>query len=132
LNSHNVEYLIVGGFAVSYHGYPRSTNDIDIWVGITEVNAEKLVNAIEEFGFGDPSLTKELFLQPSKVVRMGLPPMRIEVLTSISGIDFDKCYPSHVADTIDGVPVRLIDLENLKANKRASGRYKDLDDLDNL
>lgn len=132
LNAHQVRYLLIGGFAVGYYGYPRSTNDIDVWVEISDENASKLVSVIEEFGFALPELTSDLFLQPDKIVRMGIPPMRIEVLTSISGVDFEECFSDRVEDEIDGVPVNLIGLIHLKENKRASGRHKDLDDLDNL
>jgi hypothetical protein len=132
LNSHQIKYLLIGGFAVGYHGYPRTTNDIDIWVEISDENAGKLVAAIQEFGFSLPELSKNLFLQRDKVVRMGIPPMRIEVLTSISGVEFSSCFSNRLEDTIDGVPVYLISLDDLKQNKRASGRHKDLDDLEHL
>lgn len=132
LNAHRVRYLLIGGFAVGYHGYPRSTNDIDVWVEMSHDNASKLVAVIEEFGFALPQLTLDLFLQPDKIVRMGVPPMRIEVLTTISGVKFEECFSGRVEDEIDGVPVNLIGLAHLKENKQASGRHKDLDDLDNL
>ncbi len=90
-NFHCVEYLLIGGFAVSYHGYPRTTNDMDIWVAMSRQNAEKLVALLKEFGFDTPELTVDLFLTEQKVVRMGIPPMRIEILTSISGVDFASC-----------------------------------------
>ena len=124
LNSHQVRYLLIGGFAVSYHGYPRSTNDIDVWIEMSDDNASKVVSAIEEFGFSIPELTTELFVQPDKIIRMGVPPMRIEVLTSISGVEFDTCYSARIKDSIDGVPVNLIGLKHLKENKKASGRHK--------
>ena len=132
LNAHQVRYLLIGGIAVAYHGYPRSTNDIDVWVEISDDNASKLVSVLEEFGFTLPELTADLFLQSERIVRMGVPPMRIEVLTSISGVEFQDCFRSRVVDEIDGVPVNLIGLSHLKTNKRASGRHKDLDDLENL
>lgn len=132
LNAKNAEYLIVGGYAVGYHGYPRATNDIDIWVAVKPENAERIVSALQEFGFDAADLSPALFLQENQIVRLGVPPMRIEILTGISGIAFDECYSQRVSDVIDGVPVNLIDLENLKLNKKASGRHKDLDDLENL
>ena len=132
LNSHNVEYLLIGGFAVGFYGYPRATNDIDVWVARTESNATKLVAALEEFGFGTANLKPEIFLTPDKIVRMGVPPMRVEVLTGISGVEFDSCYAARIQATLGGVEVRLISLSDLKINKRASGRHKDLDDLDHL
>ncbi len=132
LNSNEVEYLLIGGFAVGYYGYPRATNDIDVWVARTETNSRKIVSTLEEFGFGTPELKPELFLMPDRIVRMGVPPMRVEVLTSISGVEFEPCYQARVQGELDGVPVDLIGLDDLKTNKRASGRYKDLDDLEQL
>ena len=132
LNCYQIEYLLIGGFAVGYHGYPRATNDMDIWVASTEENAANLVAAISEFGFDQSELTPKIFLQPKKIVRMGVPPMRIEVLTSISGVEFSLCYSERIEDSIDGVTVNVISLEHLKANKLASGRLKDLNDLEHL
>ena len=132
LTSHQVKYLLIGGFAVGYHGYPRATNDIDIWVAISKENATRLVAAVKEFGFSVPELSDDLFLQGQKIVRMGAPPMRIELLTSISGVEFEECFEDRIEDTIDGVFVNLINLPHLKANKLASGRYKDLNDLEHL
>ena len=132
LNSHQVEYLLIGGFAVGYYGYPRATNDMDVWVAVNPSNADRLVEALNAFGFAGSGLTAELFLEEKKIIRMGHPPMRIEVLTGISGVEFTVCYAQRVVDEIDGVPVNIINLEDLKQNKRASGRYKDLSDLEHL
>ncbi|NWG33921.1 MAG: hypothetical protein HXY42_05725 [Chloroflexi bacterium] len=99
---------------------------MDIWVAVHPQNAQKLIAALKDFGFDDPALTPELFLQKPKVVRMGLPPMRLEIVTAISGVEFDECYQARVVDYLDGVEVNLIDLENLKKNKQASGRAKDI------
>jgi hypothetical protein len=132
LNSYQVEYLLIGGYAVGYHGYPRATNDMDVWVAIHSDNAERLVDVLQAFGFAVPELSQALFMQENKIVRMGAPPMRIEILTGISGVTFAECYDARVVDEIDGIPVTLIDLEHLKRNKKASGRYKDLSDLEHL
>ncbi len=132
LSLHEVKYLLIGGHAVSYHGYPRSTADMDIWIAISPQNAEKVVAVLKEFGFSVPELNPNLFLDESKVIRMGLPPLRIKILTSISGVSFNECYSERVFDTIDGVEVNIIDLKHLKINKKASGRFKDLDDLEHL
>ena len=132
LNANGVEYLLIGGYAVGYHGYPRATNDIDIWVAMNQENAGKITRVLKEFGFDIPDLTPELFLQKDRMVRLGLPPMRIEVLVEISGVQFKECYEERVDDVIDGIPVKLISLRHLKINKKASGRYKDLDDLEHL
>ena len=132
LNSHQVKYLLIGGYAVNYHGYPRTTADMDIWVGIQQENAEKLVAVLKEFGFENSELTIDLFLKQNQIIRMGVPPIRIELLTTVSGISFEECYSERIIDIIDGVKVQIIDLEHLKLNKRASGRHKDLDDLEHL
>jgi len=132
LTEHNVRYLLIGGYAVGYYGYARATEDMDIWVAVHPDNAQKLVSALKAFGFDDSNLKPELFLQKPKIIRMGFPPMRLEITTAISGVEFDKCYQTRVVDKLDGVDVNLIDLENLKKNKRASGRAKDLADVEKL
>ena len=132
LKEHDVRYLLIGGYAVGYHGYPRATEDMDIWVAIHPDNAKKLISALREFGFDDPELKPDIFLQTPKIVRMGYPPMRLEITTYISGVEFDACYETRIVDKLDGVEVYLIDLENLKKNKRASGRTKDLADVEEL
>ena len=132
LNAHRIKYLLIGGYAVAYYGYPRATADMDVWVEVEPANADKIVAALKEFGFDLPELSAELFLIPEKIIRMGEPPIRIEIVTSISGVTFENCYASRVIDELDGVPVSLISLADLKGNKKASGRYKDLDDLENL
>jgi hypothetical protein len=132
LNSNQVEYLLIGGYAVGYHGYPRATADLDIWIAISPENGIKLVGVLKEFGFDLPELTPELFQEESKVIRMGVPPIRIELITTIDGVRFDECYASRIEDKIDEILVYLIDLNHLKINKKASGRYKDLNDLEHL
>ena len=132
LNAHGVEYLVVGGHAVAYYGHPRPTGDIDFWVAINPQNAERLVQVFREFGFDVPDLSPQLFLKEKQIVRIGVPPVRVEVLTTISGLSFEECYATRVTDVVDGFPINIISLEHLKANKRAAGRHKDLDDLENL
>ena len=132
LNKARVRYLVVGGYAVALHGHPRYTKDIDIWVGLDEENARLLVQAIEDFGFGSLGLAADDFLVPDRIVQLGYPPSRIDLLTTLPGVAFEVCYPSAVEVTIDGLTVTFIDLENLRTNKRASGRHQDLADLDNL
>jgi hypothetical protein len=132
LNSHRVEYLLIGGYAVSYHGYPRATNDIDVWIAVHPDNAARMVTVLHEFGFSLAEISAELFLKVPSIVRMGYPPMRIEVTTSISGVAFEQCYAERVVDTLDGIKVNIIGLAHLKQNKQASGRFKDLADLENL
>jgi predicted nucleotidyltransferase len=129
LNSRGVEYLLIGGYAVGYHGYPRPTGDLDIWINSTPENAERAVSALGDFGFNCPI---KVLLEENQVVRMGAQPFRIEVLTSIDGVSFSDCYAERVNGVLDGVEVTLISLTKLKDNKRASGRSKDKMDLENL
>jgi len=132
LNSNNVKYLVVGGYAVAFHGYPRYTKDMDIWIWINENNAKKLIKTLEEFGFSSLGLKKEDFLKPEYVIQLGYPPNRIDILTKISGLEFEKCYKSRIKTNMDGITIDFINLENLKKNKKAIGRFKDLADLENL
>ena len=132
LNSKEVDYLLVGGYAVGYYGYPRATGDMDIWIAIHLRNAEKLVETLKEFGFGLPNLSPDMFLREERIIRMGIPPFRIEVFTTISGVNFDDCYAKRVTDMVDGIEIKFINLEDLKANKKVSGRPKDVNDLQNL
>ncbi len=132
LNKHNVKYLLVGGYAVGYYGYVRATADLDVWIRIDQDNAERVVNVFQEFGFNVPDLTPALFLEPDQVIRIGNPPLRLEVLTSISGVSFDECYEKREVYEWDDVVVHVLSLEHLKQNKKASGRYKDLADLEYL
>lgn len=132
LNAHQVEYMLIGGYAVAYHGYPRATADMDIWISTHPENVVKILAALKEFGFDLPELTPELFQKEDQIIRMGVPPVRIEIMTGISGVIFAECYAARVVDVLDEVEVNLIDLAHLKINKKAAGRHKDLDDLENL
>lgn len=105
---------------------------MDIWVSLDRVNAEKLVRVLGDFGMLSPEVDPDLFLKPGNIVRMGVPPVRIKVLNEIDGVDFAECATRARIVVLDGVPVRLISLDDLRRNKRASGRYKDLDDLEHL
>lgn len=132
LNSHGVEYLVVGGYAVGYHGYPRATGDIDVWIAVSEANAERAAQALRAFGMPELKTTKQLFIEKDKVVRMGVPPVRIEVITGASGVEFDECYLRREIVKVDDIPVNFISLYDLKSNKQAVGRHKDLDDIEHL
>jgi predicted nucleotidyltransferase len=132
LNDNNVRYLVVGGYAVAFHGYPRYTKDIDIWIRLDERNAVQTVRALEQFGFGSLGLLAQDLLEPDQIIQLGYPPNRIDLLTSLPGVDFDECYASRIEIEIDDVKVNFIDVVNLKKNKRASGRLQDLADLENL
>lgn len=132
LNAHRVDYLLIGGYAVAVHGYPRATVDLDVWVRSAPENADRIVSALREFGFDSPLLDRRLFLMPDQIVRFGVPPFRIEILTTIAGVDFDACGGRGELLDIDGLRVPVIALADLKVNKRAAGRHKDLADLENL
>ena len=132
LNAHQVEYLLIGGYAVGYHGYPRATVDMDIWIAMNPVNSQKIVTVLKEFGFGLPELSSELFQKEWQIIRLGVPPVRIELATTLSGVDFNECYAERVVDILDRIKVNLISLKHLKINKTASGRHQDLADLENL
>lgn len=132
LNDHNVRYLVIGGYAVAFHGHPRYTKDIDVWIEADQTNAEKLIDALRAFGFGSLGLEAEDFLDPDDVIQLGYPPNRIALLTALKGVDFDTCYASRIVVEIQDTSVHFIDLENLKKNKRATGRLQDLADLEQL
>ncbi len=132
LNAHQVEYLLIGGYAVGFHGYPRATVDMDIWIAMNPANSQRIVTVLKEFGFDLPELSPELFLKEWQIIRLGVPPVRIELATTLSGVNFNECYAERVVDILDGVKVNLISLRHLKINKKASGRHQDLADLENL
>jgi hypothetical protein len=105
---------------------------MDIWIAVHPANAGRIVAALKEFGFDLPDLSPELFLREWQIIRLGVPPVRIEIATKISGVDFAECYAERVDDILDGVPAKLISLDHLKRNKKASGRHQDLADLEHL
>jgi hypothetical protein len=132
LNSHRVEYLLIGGYAVCFHGYFRNTSDIDIWIAVNPENSCKMEALIREFGFDVPELSKDIFLQEGRLIRMGVEPTRIEILTGISACKFEDCYSRRVKGMLDGIPADIIAREDLIRNKLKSGRLKDLDDAQRL
>ena len=132
LNANSVRYLIVGGYAVAFHGHPRYTKDLDVWIRLEPGNAAGIVAALRQFGFGSLELQPADFLAVDQIIQLGYPPNRIALLPTLPGVQFDACYESRVVVEIDGGAVNFIDLENLKKNKAASGRFQDLADLENL
>ena len=132
LNNNQVKYLVIGGYAVAVHGHPRYTKDIDIWIEISEENAQKLVTALTQFGFESLGVTSEDFQTPDQIIQLGYPPNRIDLITNPDGIDFQTCYDSKIEVTLNDVLVKFINLDNLKKNKLASGRLQDLADLEKL
>lgn len=132
LNSHHVEYLIVGAFALAFHGVPRSTGDIDILVRTSPGNAALVEEVLRAFGFASLGLSAADFLHPDQVIQLGHPPNRIDLLTSITGVTFEEAWAGGVAAELHGVPVRFIGREALIRNKRATGRTQDKADLEAL
>jgi len=132
LNETGVAYLLIGGWAVGFHGYPRATADMDVWVACDPDNARRVVQALALFGFTHNEATESLFTRPGFVVRMGLPPMRIELLTRISGVEFAECRARCETLVEDDIIIPVIALHDLIANKKASARPKDLADVDAL
>jgi hypothetical protein len=132
LNSEKVEYLVVGGYAVGHYGYPRATGDIDVWIAVNPANAAAMVRALRRFGFSAQTASVQPFLAENKVIRIGLPPVQIDLITRIEGVEFEQCFAQRAVEQLGGVTVNLIALDDLKANKRALGRPKDLDDLEHL
>lgn len=132
LNAHKVRYLIVGGYAVAFHGHPRYTKDLDVWIDRTPENAQRLLQALDDFGFGSVGLKEHDFLEPEQIIQLGYPPLRIDLLTSLVGVVFEDCYQGREMMSIGDATLPFIGLEGLRANKRASGRHQDLADLENL
>ena len=132
LNDNQVKYLVIGAYALAVHGHPRYTKDLDIWIDKTPENTAKLIQALEQFGFGSLGLKAADFLTPRQVIQLGFPPNRIDLLNDPEGIDFENCYSNKFEIIIDEISVNFIDLENLKKNKKATGRLQDLADLENL
>lgn len=132
LNNHNVEFVIVGGYAVAFHGAPRFTGDMDVYIHADKPNAEKIVRALGDFGFGSLKLTADDFLVPGDVIRLGVPPVRIDFITLIDGVDWSEVWAGRIAGQYAGVPVDFIGRAELVRNKRATNRLKDKADLEAL
>jgi hypothetical protein len=130
LERHGAEYLLIGGYAVNFHGYVRYTGDMDIYVSASSENAARVAAALNELGFDE--VTPEMFTTPSSMVRMGIPPTKLEVTNFIDGVTFEECYANRLRTTLDGLEFNIMSLMDLRRNKRASGRLKDLADLENL
>jgi len=132
LNANKVQYLVVGGYAVAFHGVPRYTKDLDIWINPTEENAARILSALNDFGFASLNIQIEDLVVPDQTIQFGYPPIRIDLLTSIDGVVFSDCYPHKLIITDSDICIDVIDLENLKKNKKASGRSQDIADLEIL
>lgn len=132
LNSHHVEYLLVGAYALAFHGAPRFTGDLDVFVKPDSSNAARVISALNDFGFGSVGLSAQDFEKPDQVVQLGAPPVRIDLITGLSGVSWKEVADGGAAADLDGVPVRFIGREQLVKNKLATGRKKDLADLEAL
>lgn len=133
LNSHRVEYLLIGGYAVNCYGLNRPTKDMDIWIAIAPDNIARVLEVLHAFGFARGSVNAEHFQRSGTIFRMGVPPNRLELFTGITGVEFDGCYARRKLMQIeDGLDVPVIAFEDLKANKLATGRASDLGDIEKL
>jgi predicted nucleotidyltransferase len=130
--SHDVRFLIIGGHAVSYHGYPRFTKDLDLWIDRSEANATRVVEALRESGFDFDGLSPEMFTQESRMTQMGREPNRVDILHTIKGVEFNECYSRSHRAIIDGSPIPIISKPDLILNKLATARPQDLADADQL
>lgn len=132
LTAHEVEYLLIGGFAVALHGYPRATADLDLWIGVSPANVERVLAALRDFGFDPTEEAARALATPGKILRMGYPPIRIELITAPAGVKFGPCQMRAARKDVFGVAVPVISLDDLITNKRAAGRPKDLIDAAEL
>jgi predicted nucleotidyltransferase len=132
LNEHEVEFIIVGGYALAYHGAPRFTGDIDVFIKSDQQNAERILNALAAFGFGSLDIAVEDFLPPNNIIQLGVPPVRIDLITSISSVTWEEANTSKEKGLFGDIPVSYIGKKQFIINKRASGRKKDLADLEAL
>ena len=132
LNSHHVEFILVGAYALAFHGAPRFTGDMDVFVKPDAINSERVMAALTDFGFGSVGLSRNDFEKPDQVVQLGVPPVRIDLITGISGLSWNAVDADAVLADLEGVPVRFISRHHFVINKRASGRKKDLADIEAL
>lgn len=129
---HDVRFLIVGGYALAAHGHPRYTKDLDVWVGADPSNSRRIINALTEFGFGQLGLTAADFEETGVVVQLGREPQRIDILTFATGLDFDDAFSHRLSIEIGGVSVPFLSVDDLRRNKLATGRLRDLADAADL
>ncbi len=132
LNAHKVEYVVVGGYALAFHGVPRYTGDLDIFINVESHNAQKIVNALDEFGFGSLGLSKEDFSSPDTVIQLGVAPVRVDIITSLTGVSWTDAYSHRLTGRYDDLPVFFIDRGDLIKNKKSLGRHRDLADIESL
>jgi hypothetical protein len=131
-NAHRVEYLIVGGYALALHGAPRFTGDLDIFIKIDPDNARKILTALDDFGFGSLGLVLKDFIEPDRVIQLGVPPVRIDLITSLTGVSWPEAWAGRKHGLFGNIPVDFLGRPQLITNKRALGRKRDLADLEAL
>lgn len=132
LNSNRVKYLVIGGYALAFHGQPRYTKDIDIWIECSPENAKSIIQALNDFGFKSLGLTETDFLVNDQIIRLGYPPNRIDLIVGALGVDFETCYTNRIEFKLDDIQLSLISIKDLIENKRATGRLQDLADIERL
>ncbi len=132
MNARGVRYLVIGGYAVAYHAYPRMTGDMDFLLDCSGDNAERILAVLKDFGFGSLDITADDLTTPGRVIQLGYPPNRIDLLTAVEGVTFADAWEDRVVDDLAGVRANIIGLDALKASKAAAGRHKDLADLERL
>lgn len=132
LNEHKVKYLVIGGYAVNAHGYPRYTKDIDLWIWLTEENIQQILQVINAFGFGSLGLVSDDFMEPDNIIQLGYEPYRIDLLMDVDGADFEACFARRMEVEIDETKVNFIGLQDLIQAKKNAGRLQDLADAEKL
>ncbi len=131
-NVHRVDFMVVGGYALAHHGSPRFTGDLDLFVHPTRENAEKILTALKDFGFGALGLSLEDFQNPENIIQLGVPPVRVDLIASIDGVSWEEAWQGKDQGHYGGVPVFFLGRKEFIANKKATGRHKDLADIDAL
>ena len=132
LNANGVEYLVIGGFAVNYHGYPRYTKNIDFWIWMTKENIDRIMSAIDAFGFGALGLRADDFMFPDSIIQLGYEPYRIDLLMRVDGVEFVDCYSRRTQAELEDTQINFLSLNELIIAKREAGRLQDLADAENL
>ena len=132
LNEYKVKYLVIGGYAVNFHGYPRYTKDIDFWLWMTQENIEHLLVVLKKFGFGSLNLSIEDFMDADNIVQLGYEPYRIDLLVDVDGVDFEACFDRRIEAELDDVLINFLSLQDLIASKKQAGRLQDLADAEQL
>lgn len=132
LNLHNVEYMIIGAHALAYHGRPRYTGDLDIWIRPNRKNASRMIVVLNDFGFGSLGISEQDFLKENYITQLGYPPLRIDILNNISGVGFDEAYNNRLEGKVGDLSVNFINVKEFIKNKESTGRKKDLGDIESL